>query len=161
MIDSFPVGNSDQIVSSLTATNDYSKVAIGLRSGIIKIIDTKSREQIEVLNAHDAAVSTLRFNQDNTLLASGSYDRTARIWKLNSQGTPPIEIESDQWISAVAFNNESLIVGNYDGAIKEYFLDNSALASDLCRASLQKLSKADWELHVATDIPYEEPCANE
>ena len=58
-----------------------STIAIGLASGRIRMYDARTLAlKPEFAAAHDGSVSRLAFSHDGRWLASGSADRTARVW---------------------------------------------------------------------------------
>jgi WD40 repeat protein/tRNA A-37 threonylcarbamoyl transferase component Bud32 len=48
--------------------------------GTVRIWDVATRTAVQVLRGHDGGVYALGWNRAGTLLASGSYDHTVRLW---------------------------------------------------------------------------------
>jgi len=71
-------------IRSLAATPDGTKVALGLHSGKILLIDLEDPSKIKQLIGHTDIVESLSIDSDGERLASGSWDRTIRLWSLNS-----------------------------------------------------------------------------
>ncbi len=70
-------------IRSLTSTPDGSFVFLGLHGGtILKISMENIKDKIEMLG-HSDIVSTMSVNHTGKFLASGSWDRTLRIWSLD------------------------------------------------------------------------------
>src|SRR6185369_5796456 len=94
--------NSRTEVTNLLSINDGSAGPLGVAFstdsrtlaynenvyGAILLWDIASRSVIGALNGHESFVSALAFSPDGQTLASGSHDRTARLWKL-AQGARP------------------------------------------------------------------------
>ena len=69
-------------VYSLAWTSDQKKLITGSYT-LIRIIDTATWQQIGILMGHTSAVLSLSLFRNDRLLASGSYDNTARLWNLD------------------------------------------------------------------------------
>lgn len=60
------------------------RIAVGMFSGEILILESNTGEEYQVLNGHDQFVDSLAYSADGRWLASASYDGTARIWDTES-----------------------------------------------------------------------------
>jgi serine/threonine-protein kinase len=74
-----PIGSP---VHSIALSNDGRWIAMGLASHVIRVADTKSGEIIATLRGHSDRVVALSFGAGRSLLASGSWDGTAKVWDL-------------------------------------------------------------------------------
>ena len=61
-------------------------VAVGLDSGDIVILDAITGSSRSVLSGHANNVTSLAFSLDGTLLASGSFDDTIKLWDIQTGG---------------------------------------------------------------------------
>lgn len=63
---------------------DGKRAAIGSTrlDAPLQIRDARAGTLLAILDGHEAAVTAVAFSADGTLLASGSNDRTVRIWKI-------------------------------------------------------------------------------
>ena len=84
------VGNApgSHVLSSARAIAlhpDGRRIAIGsTRSDApLQLWDARAGVPLAILEGHEAAVESVAFNVDGTLLASGSADRTVRVWKID------------------------------------------------------------------------------
>jgi WD40 repeat protein len=59
------------------------------------------------LQGHSRTISCIDISADNTLLASGSHDSTARIWNLETGKLVAGPFKSVDWVSAVRFSTDS------------------------------------------------------
>jgi mitogen-activated protein kinase organizer 1 len=61
---------------------------------------------------------------EDSLLATGSYDRTVSLWDLKSAGREPIQILADfrDSVTSVAHTEQSVVVGSMDGSLHVYDL---------------------------------------
>ncbi|KAG0694555.1 WD40-repeat-containing domain protein [Suillus ampliporus] len=91
-------------VWSLAWTSDEKKLISGTgRSGSISIFDTATWQQIGVLKGHTNTVSAITLFRNDRLLASASWDRTARLWNLdtNLPVGPPLEHEDEDDMTSI------------------------------------------------------------
>jgi WD40 repeat protein len=86
----------DWMVCSLAWTSDGNKL-ISASLGPIRIFDTATWQQIGVLKGHEFSVNGISLSSNNRLLASASWDKTARLWNLdtNLPVGPPLRHEND------------------------------------------------------------------
>ena len=70
-------------------TTEKSKLQVirmtanGENDGKVKLWDFKSKTQISELSGHDKPVMSVSFSPNQKLLASGSKNKTVRIWQLS------------------------------------------------------------------------------
>ncbi|CAM8915679.1 unnamed protein product [Rhodiola kirilowii] len=68
---------------------------------------------------HTDAISSLSFNEDNTLLYSVSWDRTIKVWKISDfKCVETIKAHDDVINAVVAGVNSLVFTGSADGSIK-------------------------------------------
>ena len=86
----------------------------------IALVDADVRAHIQSFVAHSQPVSCVAFAANGKFLASGSHDRTARIWGV-SQSMPCIQVLTghEDTVSAVAFTlSDLLLTGSWDNDAK-------------------------------------------
>jgi WD40 repeat protein len=62
---------------------------------------------VKKLQGHSWTINCIDISEDNTLLASGSWDKTARIWNLKTGKLMAGPFESQDWVGAVRFSTDS------------------------------------------------------
>jgi WD40 repeat protein len=72
-------------IRSIAVTNDSSKVFLGLHNGIILSIDPESPKEVLEMTGHSDIVTSLAIDPSNTYLASGSWDRSVKVWSLKKR----------------------------------------------------------------------------
>ncbi|KIK33089.1 hypothetical protein CY34DRAFT_729064 [Suillus luteus UH-Slu-Lm8-n1] len=66
----------------------------------------------EIFKGHSRQITCIDISADNTLLVSGSFDKTVRIWNLDT-GKLVAPFMSEDWVGAVRFspNSKKLAAG--------------------------------------------------
>ena len=67
----------------LAFSSDGSRLATAGHDGTVRIWDPSSGEQLMVLDAHDAQVSSVAFSPDGSQLASVGAEGMVRLWALD------------------------------------------------------------------------------
>lgn len=119
----------DQGVRCVTFSADGQKLAVACLFEI-KLFDVSmdSCEYNSSLHGHANSVVDLAFSPDGSVLASASFDGTARIWNLNSReelctaSGPMMEFGESKAITAVAFSPDggTLAIGSGNGVSRFY-----------------------------------------
>ena len=95
-------------------------VAAGsLDSFDIHIWSVQTGQLLDRLAGHEGPVCSLAFAPNGSLLVSGSWDRTARIWSIFSrtQTSEPLQLQSDVLDIAVRPDSAQLAISTLDGQI--------------------------------------------
>ncbi len=82
-----------------------------------------------VLRGHEGEISALAFSADENRLATGSADRTVRLWELADPSAPPLVLAGHQAeVTAVAFTPDDrwLLTGGGDGMVRLWELSGQA-----------------------------------
>jgi WD40 repeat protein len=110
--------NEYQTAWCLTWTSDQKKLIAGIVNGLIRIFDTATWQQIAVLNGHKEAIpiTSLTLFSNDRLLASSSWDKTARLWNLdtNLPVGPPLLHEDDVQSTAFSADGKLLSTACHD-----------------------------------------------
>ncbi|KAG2341135.1 WD40 repeat-like protein [Suillus weaverae] len=104
----------DRTAWCLAWTWDEKKLIAGLGvGGSIRIFDTATWQQIADLEGHTYSITLFR---NDRLLASTSWDKTARLWNLdtNLQVGPPLPHENDVGCAALSADGKLLSTGCAD-----------------------------------------------
>jgi len=105
----------DFAVSSLAWTSDQKKLIAGSYS-TIGIFDTSTWQQIATLEGHTSTLCSLSLFENDRLLASTSWDTTARIWNLDTNLPigPPLQHRDKVESAAISADGKLLVTGCRD-----------------------------------------------
>ncbi|MCP4108645.1 MAG: hypothetical protein GY749_24370 [Desulfobacteraceae bacterium] len=96
-------------------------IVVGFRNGSLRMYSINGTLLWEKEKVNDDKISRLAFNKDGSLLCSGSFDNTAKIWKVGDSQLEELQTLEGHInaIHAVAFSPDSrtLATASYDGRI--------------------------------------------
>jgi len=143
--------NHDSQDFSLAWTSDQKKIIFGDNNGSIRIFDTATWHQIAILEGHTWVVHSLSLFQNDRLLASASWDKTARLWNLdtNLPVGPPIQHEGSVRDVAISADGKQLVTGCNDN--NAYVWDIHTTLKDAGLEGL--LSIHDVSVNASTSVP--------
>lgn len=78
----------------------------GLGHGELKVIEVETGI-VKQFEGHSRGISSIDISADSKFLASGSWDRTTRIWNLGTGELVACPFESIDWVGAVRFSPDS------------------------------------------------------
>ena len=88
---------------------------------VIRVWNLRTGELMHAFRGHEDLVTSLAFNADGSLLASGSADNTVQLWDTSaiiSTGKSLHEFtEHEDWVNSVAFHETTLASAGFDNTI--------------------------------------------
>ena len=138
----------DENIWSLAWTSDQKKFITGSHT-VITIFDTATWQQIAILEGHTEFVEALSLLHNDRLLASASWDNTARLWNLdtNLPVGPPIQHQGRLYDAAISTDGKQLVTGCGNGDVNVWDIH-----STLKDAGLEDLLSIH-DVNTPTSIP--------
>ncbi|KAF1960416.1 WD40 repeat-like protein [Byssothecium circinans] len=110
-------------INSVAFSQDLTRLASASHSGI-HIWDTGNGKRVRTLKGHGFGVTSVAFSSDSTRLASASYNKTVKIWNVNS-GDCLQTFDTGKVLDNISFDTTGSCLRTDIGLIK-----NISLASD-------------------------------
>ena len=126
---------------------NQDRIAYRLAKHIISRLHNKIKEItaltcVATLTGHRHYISSVAFHQSLPLMATGSWDNTAKVWKLSADGTVATFLTTlvghSNWVTSVAFHPSLplLATGSYDKTAKLWRLEPDDGTATTCVATL-------------------------
>lgn len=155
LLATIPDGNWGEI--NYNPQKNIVAAGTGNNQGAIYMWDVSTGNQIASLRGHTAKITGISYSSDGELMASGSYDGSVRIWRLNDLNTLPIVYDDhSSWVTSVMFtgDNRHVLSGDRSGNIKALPIEINSLIDEYCGYLTRELSEIEWHNYVGTDIEY-------
>ena len=107
------------ITSNVQYSPDGTRFAVGTSVGIW-LYDADTHEEIGLLTGHESRISCVAFSPDGQILASGSWDKTIRLWNPHT-GQHKTTLKDDNMgsVTSVAFSPDGSTLASGGGTSDE------------------------------------------
>ncbi|MGH1346951.1 MAG: FHA domain-containing protein [Nannocystales bacterium] len=151
-------GHKEKVFS--VAFGRSKKLATGGADGRVLLWDLTSEQPHESprpLVGHEQSVTALVFSRDLEVLASGSNDKTVRLWRLDT-GRELVLPGHDRIVAGLKITQDGahLISGGFDGTLRVWPLAHTSFIRTLCDVVGQSLPEG--EAAAALGVPVQDPC---
>ncbi len=180
--ETFPTSGLGQIIS-LALSEDANYLALGDANGLVQVYYTQSKTLKGItLRGHTARINQMAFSKDATQLATGSFDKSVRIWNIKTMqdfDRPPIILKDhNDWVWSITFSADGskLLAGCRDNVVRAWPTSLEAMSQEICPNVQRNMTRKEWERFVSplkdaaqqanskgdkkadTSIPYEKTC---
>jgi hypothetical protein len=140
-----------------TADNDLS--ASSDENGLIEV---KNKASIIRLSGHSLKVNQIAFSNSRKLMATSDVGRKILIWSLDNLTGPPRVINVDKNVEKLEFSldDNQLRVTLSDKSSQIFPINHEKMATELEKFLTRNLTKEEWRIFIAMDLPYEKTIAS-
>ena len=112
----------DDLCNAVAWSTNGEHICAGLSSGRILLLDPSTGNINKSLIGHADGVMTVAFSPDCKHIASGSYDRTMRIWSVSAAQVQVFNGHTDA-VASVAFSphGQSIASGSLDATVRIWY----------------------------------------
>lgn len=96
------------------------------------IWDVMTGQILRKILAHNHRINCLALNPYQSVIISGSFDNTVKIWDLMSKNHKPVQVLDDfkDSVTKIISTDNSIIVGSVDGILRIYDIRMGKLVRD-------------------------------
>lgn len=170
-----PLDQSPADLDAVAYFPDGNRFVVGNANGLLKIFTGATSK---TLSGHRSSIEQIKFSHNSKFMATASKDKSIRLWNMEAQhiNKQPIVVSENDWVWTIAFtpNDDQLMAGVHSErqeivggdlrtfeSIRAWPTNIDRMKSVLCDKYIQQnLSKEDWAIFVAPDLPYEKTCPN-
>lgn len=111
---------------------DSSHIASGGLDKCIFLWDVSTGQVVKRYRAHHGFINCVQFNEESTVILSGSIDCSVKTWDCKSRSKDPIQEfkEAKDSITSITVSNYEIITSSLDGKVRRYDLRNGKLHAD-------------------------------
>jgi WD40 repeat protein len=168
-VSSYSILNGRDILT-VAYTPKGSDVIIGGENGELRIVNNGIVRR--TLSGHSSHIEQIKFSHSGKLMATASKDKSIRLWNMDNLNLQPQVLNDHDWVWSMAYSpDDSQIMAGIHSIIQNIGPDDvdytihawptkiSAMSSKLCSYINHNMTKEDWEVFIAEDLPYETTCA--
>ncbi|KAL8953781.1 MAG: hypothetical protein Q9222_000398 [Ikaeria aurantiellina] len=143
-------------VLDLSVTEDNARFASVGGDKQVFLWDVATARTLKRWSGHFGKVNCVDFGgEDGSVVVSGSFDATVRLWDCKSQSTKPIQVleESSDSVSSLHVLGHEIVTGSVDGKMRLYDLrmgmqtsDGNAVLVSTLDSSIRLIDKSNGQM---------------
>jgi WD40 repeat protein len=141
-------------VQSMAISNDGKYILIGAdRNGAAGQIDVNTGELVkEFLHNNDSGIYAVTFSPDGKYVLTGSFDRTARLWDIES-GDLLRTFKHKDYVNAVSFSPDGklILTGTDDGSAYVFDMSYQDTLNYVCSLLPRELTNDEMQAYEIND----------
>ena len=133
-------------VLSISVSTDNERFASSGGDRLVFLWDVATAQTIRRFGGgpqgHSARINCVSFGgEGDSVLVSGGFDTSVRIWDVKSQSAKPIQVldEARDAVTCLVVRGPEIIVGSVDGVVRAYDIRMGTCVSDTMGASVTSL----------------------
>jgi len=161
-------------LDAVSFSTDGAQIIVGTANGVLRVFNGTTPGR--VLSGHRSSIEQIKFSHSGKFMATASKDKSVRIWNMRELNKQPLVVSENDWVWTMAFtpNDDQLMAGMHSvrqeivgGGLETFYsirawpTDIERMKNILCEKYMERnLSKEEWEIFVAPDLPYVSTCPN-
>ncbi|XP_065179713.1 WD repeat domain-containing protein 83-like isoform X2 [Sycon ciliatum] len=135
------IGHGQEVLDAVSSVGNTHIGSCGADKLVI-YWDVSTGEAVRKYRSHTGRVNCVQFNSEGTILISGSYDSSVRIFDCKSRRFEPVQVltEAQDSISCLAVSEHEILVGSVDCRVRIYDIRMGQLHSDCMPESVTSVS---------------------
>ncbi|KAK3091435.1 hypothetical protein FSP39_019863 [Pinctada imbricata] len=108
----------------------------------VVLFDVATGKSLRKYRGHAGVVNCIKFNEESTVILSGSTDNTVRIWDCKSRKLDPVQVmdEAKDSVTSIQVSDHEILTGSADGCIRRYDLRTGKMIKDCIGNSVSSVT---------------------